>query len=87
MIFNVKTKEIYLTNGEFDGYDTVEFDVDDDEIEIYMYELCLEEFGKDVLKFVKTFNLEPLLLSYYYEDLEKYAQNKHYEVNNNGNRC
>lgn len=57
MTFEIKTKEIILPNGESDGYETIEYDVEDDIVKEWLLDVIEKHYGEGARKFVKDYSV------------------------------
>lgn len=46
MIFEIKTKEIILSNGESDGYETIEYEVENHIVANWLLDIIEKHCGK-----------------------------------------
>ena len=74
MIFEIKTKEIILPNGESDGYETIEYDVSNDIVKEWLLDIIEKHYGKGVRKF--TEKIEILDDDNYFYDIADYFGNE-----------
>lgn len=57
MIFEIKTKEIILSNGESDGYETIKYDVSNDTVKEWLLDIIEKHYGKGVRKFTEKIEI------------------------------
>ena len=57
MIFEIKTKEIILPNGESDGYETIDYMIENCIVAKFILELIEKHSGKQKRIFDKRFNI------------------------------
>lgn len=57
MIFEIKTKEIILPNGESDGYETIKYDVSDDIIKEWLLDIIEKHYREGVRKFTEKIEI------------------------------
>lgn len=57
MIFEIKTKEIILPNGESDGYETIEYDVSNDIVIEWILDIIEKYYGKGARDFAEDYNV------------------------------
>ena len=57
MIFEIKTKEIILPNGESDGYETIDYMIENYIVAEFILDLIEKHYGEQTRKFVEDFNI------------------------------
>lgn len=87
MIFDIPVSELWLNNEDFDGYNTIEYEIDDDEIEKEILNLISEEYSKETIDFIKEWdifewgNTLENMKEYYIYELTEYAKEKYKSEN------
>lgn len=67
MIFEIKTKEIILPNGESDGYETIDYMIENYIVAEFILDLIEKHYGEQTRKFIENFNI--LDSDYYFFDI------------------
>lgn len=57
MIFEIKTKEIILPNGESDGYETIDYMIENYIVAKFILDLIEKHSGKQTRIFVESLNI------------------------------
>ena len=81
MIFEIKTKEIILPNGESDGYETIDYMIENCIVAKFILDLIEKHYGKQTRKFVEYFNILDIdnyffnIADSFEDELDEMAQN------------
>ena len=57
MIFKIKTKEIILPNGESDGYETIDYMIENCIVEKFILDLIEKHSGEQTRIFIENLNI------------------------------
>ena len=57
MIFKIKTKEIILPNGESDGYETIDYMIENCIVAKFILDLIEKHSGKQTKIFIESLNI------------------------------
>ena len=57
MIFKIKTKEIILPNGESDGYETIDYMIENCIVAKFILDLIEKHSGKQTRIFIESLNI------------------------------
>ena len=57
MIFEIKTKEIILPNGESDGYETIDYMIENCIVAKFILDLIEKHSGKQTRIFIESLNI------------------------------
>ena len=57
MIFEIKTKEIILPNGESDGYETIDYMIENHIVTEFILNLIEKHSGKQTRIFIESLNI------------------------------
>ena len=57
MIFEIKTKEIILPNGESDGYETIDYMIENCIVAKFILDLIEKHSGKQTKIFIESLNI------------------------------